>query len=277
MTPITEREKVMVLEFIQQNATNNVLLNPLPRLADFLLTIFGWPLSAGKKRVSLILTGLEISEQITCRVNGRKSIKAVELISKPVELTEIEKEEITQSLEIKNEKPKPVYRKRSHKIIKKGLARIKRAAEEKGEQNERRLHILTDKLLELLSHNFSSIVMGATNFRSGRHNPRKNKIDIQDHNGEDVTPKLTVRQPDGRIFEGRIIYNSKSSYPAVQAFNRKIIYHPGQEGSLLKKAIRITPRRSDREIVSEIIDDMVSVKLLPSEIKEPVLSNFSEY
>lgn len=279
MTPITEREKARTLEFIQQNSTDNTLLNPLPCLADLLLTIFGWPISAGKKRASAILKELERSGEITCQTNGHKSVKVVNLALQPIE-QKVEKEKKIQppdTTDVKAGKPKSTSSKKFCPKIKKGLARIRREAEEKGERNERRFHVLMDKLLELLNRNFSSIVIGATNFRSGRHNPKKNRIDIQDHNGEDVTPKLTVRQSDGRIFEGRIIYNSKSSYPAVQAFNRKIIYHPGQEGALLKKAIRVTPRSSDRNIVSEVVDDMISVKLLPAEIKESVLSNFSEY
>ena len=279
MTPINQRESDRVYEFIQQNTLQNVLSKLFVSLSDFLLREFGWQTSAGKKRSKLIIDNLERYGKITCQIDKRGSIKSVTFIPQTTAKVEpkADERELAQPPNIKADKPKPTHPKRIRQIIKRGVARTRREAEEKGERNERRFHVLVDELLELLTRDFSSIVLGATNFRSGRHNPRKNKIDIQDHNGEDVTPKLTVRQSDGRIFEGRLIYNSKSSYPAVREFNHRIIYHPGQEGALLKKAIRVTPKRSDLEIISEVVDDMIWVKLLPAEIKESVLSHFSEF
>lgn len=300
ITLITPREKERVLAFIQQGVENGCLNKPLPRVASFLRANFVWTSAQSKKRASEIIRELDKLGKVTCQTDNRGIVRTIRINGdennlvlevKPALVKKTELPSTTSQPEIRiddpiedraEEKPQlifsPKIKPTPRKVLKKGVARRKKEAINKGDRNEQRFHRLMGRLITILKDNkLSSIIIEANYFKSGRHNPKKGQIDIRDKQGEDGSLRLTIRKLDGRLITGRIIYDPKSSYPAVVKFNRHIRYLPGQEEALLKKAIKVNPKRTDREIVGEVIDDIVTTELLPSEIKEGIQSYFSEF
>lgn len=157
------------------------------------------------------------------------------------------------------------------KVLKKGVARRRRESEEMGNKNEDRLHKLVRRLIGLLESEFSDIIQEAVCTRSGHHNPKKGKIDLRNSAGDDVDFRLDVKDGGGRIFSRWLIWDSKSSMIGAVKFNGKIIYFPGQTEADLKKAIVVNKQRSDKEIIAEIVSDLISVGAIVEDTRRRIL------
>ncbi len=174
----------------------------------------------------------------------------------------------------------PVQNHHRHKvrIHKKGLARHRRLAFEKGDRNEARLSSLASRLVDVLKREFREVVLGGQCERSGRHNPDMGKIDLGDKHGEDVVIRLQTLSDDKLPQQHRIIYDAKSSKRTADIANRNILrfgLNEGQEDAKLKKAIVSSDRRSNSEIINEILDDLVRVAVLPRGLNtDRVLAHF---
>lgn len=300
MKPITERESEVVYGHIVQDQSG-FAENPCQKAAAILLTSFGWSLSQARIRAKAVILGLEKSGKLECRYGARKRILAVTAVNTvsrkgvvPRLVKSVTEPEPQPEPEVVSETGTddaagqasavawyPVRRKlekevrRPRKKFKKGAARIKRRNEIVGERNEQRLFYLMTELLSQLQLRYPEVVTHTSCTRSGRHNPKKGNIDLQDHWGEDVTPRLTVRTQDLHTIEGFLIYDSKTSSRYADNFNRNVRYFPGQIGALLKKAIVVNKKRTDREIAREIMEDMISVRLLRPEMLD-ILEFFSD-
>ena len=276
--PISDAEIEYVRNFLQINA-QTMMAFPLTKLSNFLLERFGWPISSGRKRAKIILDLLRTKGLIKFYLGPRGGVLYIGTIpetekNKPG-LTFAGTDSEAEPKDKKTERKAQTEHRRKIKIYKKGIVRQKRGKVERGHKNEQRFYLIMKSLLDILKLNFSDIVLETFVEHSGTHNPKKGKVDLQDHWGEDVVPIITV-QKDGEKSKGRIIYDAKSSSSDVLAFNESLRYYPGQETALRKKAIWVNKKRTDREMVSEIMDDFISVGLLPGEIKEKVLEFFKE-
>ncbi|MDP3696532.1 MAG: hypothetical protein Q8R55_00700 [Candidatus Taylorbacteria bacterium] len=282
MTPISSGEIDGVLRYLRDNASDSIVSTNITKTSRFLLESFGWPLSAGRKRAQLILDNLEKTRSILIFPDGGRGIKikiAVpenhrEFKPKPqlVKKAETAQPEIASTPSLKySDKPWIQAPK-----LKKGVTRKNREAVDKGDRNEQRLHDLMLQLLEILKEKFPETILETSCYRSGRHNPGKGKVDLQDKAGEDVSPKLTVRDKEGRIISGRLIFDSKSSVKSARKFNAFIHFLPGQEGALLKRAIVVNKHRSGREISVEILRDLFSVGLISQDQVDKVLKLFGD-
>lgn len=158
----------------------------------------------------------------------------------------------------------------------KGSARKRRQAEELGERNERRFHGLVERLVEVLAELFPSHEYLLN--RSGKHNPRKGRIDLADHLGEDVVLRRIFWQ--GRAsFTRRIAYDVKSSRSRVAMHNERFLRYRYIEDTFVfcRKAIAVNPYRSDAEVVAEVLDDMVRARLLRKSVpRECLVQLFKE-
>lgn len=288
MTPISFREKEVVLSFLTANAKDGLFKKPIPHLANLLLETFGWPLTSGRKRASIIMR--ELADSKTILLNGQGSIKSVLIPQNHSSEISAAKQPSEPLPTLINPKtvpgsdntnllvsgPYPCSKNVRHQKLKKGAARRNRERINKGDRNEQRLYSIANELLSTLSKRFPSVFLETSCARSGRHSPRKGKIDLQDKSGEDISLKLTVRSSSGHLIAGRVIYDAKSSQTGADKFNRHIHLLPGQSGALMKKAIIINERRSNHEIISELADDLIKTELMPQDLKEKVLSFFPE-
>ena len=288
--PISPDEKKDVIFLISLN--HGFIVNPVNNIADLLLTRFGWSLDEGKVRAERIIE-LLLQEGIIEINRGGRELRSIHLktdsdsasksIPKPrlvkpksAVLPDPKLAAVTPSTVNDAQNAKSItVAKRKFQQRKKGKARIKRQTEIVGERAEHRLHKLLLQLAEILKTRFPEQISNITVSRSGRHNPRKGKIDLQDRSGEDITVLLTVYD-GGRHRKERLIYDAKNSRFFAAKFNNKIRILPGQEGAILKKAISTNKMRSDREITAEILQDMVSVKLIPADYADVALSELSE-
>lgn len=290
----TDKEALRILEFITKSGEIKKPQKPLKILAEeIMLNCFGWPSnglsSPGYKRTRAAVLELETRGQIECdwspgkRLMGirRKKIKSplpesiektapaeptVAGLNKLKDLTEIDCEATARRMQIfRHLKPK-------------GWARRKAENFRRGERHENWLHTSILALLEVLTREFPKLVWDGSCSRSGHHNPRKGKIDLQDHWGEDVSLRLTVRHPHGQLITGRMIYDGKGARSSVTRFNENIKLYPGQESALLKKAIWSNViHRSRKDLLAEVLNDVISVGLLPNDFdKEKVLEFFED-
>jgi hypothetical protein len=269
VTPISPGEIKGVLGFFKLNSSDSVVVTSIAKIGNFLLN-FGWSLAEGKKRAKIIIVQLEklkiISllpgkgREVRLKISDAKDSESLNNVTPKL----IKKVPVTDVSVL----PPVKYFSKPTKIpkLKKGVVRRKREAVNKGDRNEQRLHNLMLGLLRILKEKFPENILETSCFRSGRHNPSKGKIDLQDRSGEDISPKLTVRDREGRIITGRLILDAKSSAISARKFNSFIHFLPGQEGALLKKAIVVNKHRPDSEINAEILKDLSSVGLI-SEIQ----------
>lgn len=292
----TQKEALLVLEFITKCGGIEKPLSPLKTLAEkVMLDCFGWPIASGTTRLKKILQALEAENKIECIRSLSKRITGIRLkklipARTPDSIShaspaETEKEITEKSL------PKPEsHEKVTTKIPEDSNTKIhmqimdclggrlnRKEIERRGNLYEDWLQISILGLLKVLEELFPEIVWDACCFRSGRHNPQRGLIDLQDHWGNDVSLHLTTRQ-NGRIVKGYIIYDSKGSETDVETFNSRIIRHPGQKGAFLKKAIwtNIT-HRSVKNLLKEILNDAIRVGLLPANLdKEKILERFED-
>lgn len=280
--PISDKERAAVLVYLNARAVGECLKNPLKCLSGMLLDNFGWPAAIGRQRSEVVIKELEQDGKVQCRYNARNVPVGV-MVVKPSADVKKESLRVEPSLSQTSEPekvaaPPPSDEPRScghsanrntlhvpRKIRKKGVLRRLRKANEKGDRNEARFYILVTRFLAAVAKTFPEIVLSTKCFRSGRHNPRKGKIDVADHCGNDVRLELCLRNG---IEHGEVIYQVKSSALAAERFNGSIILFPGQEAALLKKAIVVNKSFSDRDIAAEVVGDLASVGLLPHFVKE---------
>ncbi len=281
---IPDKERAAVLVYLSAHA-GEYLKNPLKCLSDMLLDNFGWPINTGRRRSAFIIRVLEQSGKVQCRYNARGVLVGV-MVVKPN--ADVKKESLRvepsppQTEPEKVVAPPPPDRPSSYghsanrnilhtprvRIRKKGVLRRLRKANEKGDRNEERFHRLAERLLASIKELLPGVLWMEC-VRSGRHRPKKGKIDISDHYGEDVSLKWSVKREAGESV-GRIIYQVKSSVWAAKIFNRSIRIFPGQEDALLKKAVVVNDGRPDDDIIGEIRSDLALVGLLPKEIEYPI-------
>lgn len=290
MEPITPQETDKVFAFLAEHAQADFLSAPIKKISELLLESFGWPISHGRKRAVAIVESLERSRLIDYEYKDDKISKGLKIKvlssdshpSSAVRLVKPEKpeEEIEKTTETLQENlflPEPEKIRRKFKVLRKGVARNRRKSEEIGDKNESRLHRLVQQLANILTREFSKTIQRAVCTRSGRHNPKKGKIDLQDSAGNDVDLWLNVRDGEGRTSSRWLIWDSKSSRMAAVKFNRKIIYFPGQAGADLKKAIVVNKYRSDKEIIAELASDLISIGLITEDMKNKVLEFVSDF
>lgn len=277
-TPISQGEKNKVISYI--GSKGEQLNSPVNDIGKLLRDNFGWSLCTGKIRAKTVIDMLLKEKIIEAVLNNGQRLKSVSLVSdqKP-------KDSLSPRLvkpqtapppepEIQDEVP-AVIRRRQHKQLKKGVAKIRRQNELVGERAESRLYNLSLKLADVLKKRFSGLITDVSVSRSGHSNPRKGRIDLQDSSGEDITILMTLYE-EGRYRKERIIYDSKNSRESAVRFNKHIRFYPGQTGAILKKAIVTGKMRSDREIADEILQDMISAEVLPPHPNEDTLSGFGD-
>lgn len=271
-SPISQREKNKVVTLLNGGA----VANPINVIAQLLNEHFGWSLNVGKIRAKAII-GLLLKEKVIEADHNSRGLKSISLMR-----TQASEEPLNPRLvKPKTTLPPPepevqvVVAKRRYRPSKKGEAKARRQRELVGEKAERRLHELSLKLALVLKNRYREFVTEISVSRSGHNNPKKRKIDLQDSAGEDITILVTLCD-QGRFRTGRIIYDAKNSRLSAVKFNNNIYLYPGQENALLKKAVSTNKIRSDREIMEEILQDMVSVQLFPAHYKEEVVSLFSD-
>lgn len=270
--PISQKEKGKVIDFLN----SGTISNPINVIAKLLNEHFGWSLATGKIRAKAIIDQLlkEKVIEVDCNGKGLKSISLVRVQAPESPLNpRLVKPHIAPPPE--PEVQVVITRIRRYQPRKKGTARIQRQREVVGEKAERRLYELSLKLAGVLKSRHLEFITEISVLRSGRHNPRKGKTNLQDSAGEDVTILMTLCEK-GRYRKERIIYDAKNSRRSATKFNDHIRFYPGQTGALLKKAISTGRIRSDYEIADEILQDMISIQLLPVHIREDTLSTFDD-
>ena len=272
MKPITDREREVIRAFVLENA-QDLLVHPLRALSDLLLTQFRWPMADGKKRAAIVISELVKEGLIECdrTKNGAlRGLRVAARTSEPVQAIQefIDVPPLAETI-AKISPPRRTPPKR-----KKGVARRMRLAVERGGRNEGRFHFLVGKLLALLGEKFPENIIEASCSRSGVHNLRKGRVDVRDHQGEDVRVTMWI-QWGGAAHEGDLIYDAKSSPRAAAAFNGNIRRYAGQEDALVKRAIVVNDGIPDADIVLEVLGDMVSSGLLPATLAEEIPHMFS--
>lgn len=291
MTPITPRERNVAFEYVQKSGW---VKNPVAILAkEVMLPIFGWPVSSGKKRAKEIILGWEKLGEMQCFRDARGTLTAISATKdkittqppKVVVVQRVPEEVVVQP--VPEEEPVKIYpvvgtaqpaQKNQHKkkraLRQKGLARERRKAQEKGDKNEDLFHCLASQLIEILKKDVPEWIVGGECKQSGHYNKRKGIVDVADKNGEDERVTLQVREQDGQVAEPFYIYDPKSSQRGVEKYRRRFYVHSSQVGVKVKKAILIS-KRSHRDIVGEVIDDIQSG--LPAHIildREAILNQF---
>ncbi|MEK7151245.1 MAG: hypothetical protein AAB784_00825 [Patescibacteria group bacterium] len=286
----TDRELTLSVKFLEEKASKESLVWPVEQLAiNVMLERFRWPKSAGSKRAHAILLHLEKTGCIECTRSVTNKLTAVvyktavpnasSIIPAPIPTPDITKGNGTNKSEtedIFSYKRFTAAKMNFLNSLPKGTARIKNKMDRRGDDNERWLYRSLTKLAKVLMTTRPDIIISGSCSRSGRHNPKKGKINLRDHNGDDARLYLTTLTESGKHVKNFIIYNGKSSRSDVEEFNNNIILHPGQEEAKLKKAIWDSAHfRSARDLISEVLDDLIAEEMLPSDFnKEPVLNNF---
>ena len=272
-SPISQAEIGRVLLYVISQGGH--LIKPVHNIAKFLNEHFGWSLGSGAIRAKAIID-LLLKAKVIEVIRDGKGLKSINLVSA---------QKLDDNLSPRLIKPKvaPLFvaevpvivPRRKFKLAKKGEAKRNRSKMLIGDRAERRLYDLCIRISWALRNKFPDIISDMSVFRSGHHNPKKGKIDLQDSAGEDITILVTLVD-EGRYRKERIIYDAKNSKHSATRFNGNIRLYPGQTGAVLKKAVSANQMRSDREIVDEIVGDMISVNLLSAECKKDVLSEFSD-
>src|SRR3989344_663181 len=278
--------------FINGHSNSEHAANPVPGLADLLKKCAGLSASVAKKRAKDLIVELAERGWIECRRDEKGRIQSIKIVrladqlafaakiinrskeqrfeQEKALLAETEGCEKAKAVELSSESPKSRPPKRSHKIRKKGAARRLREAWDRGNRNQTRFGGLLNRFVGALRL-CPEIVAEASLESSGRHNPKKGKIDMRDHHGEDFS-LFILANPEGRY---RLIYDAKSALKDVQAFNRKIYFTREQRDACKKKAILVNDRRSDAEIIEEVLQDLIDSGF--SEVArytQPILERF---
>lgn len=278
----------MLLRVRERNVlTNRIVEQPVNTVAQFLLENFGWSLSTGRERAKLILEQLKQDKFIEFLHDRANRLRAVKLNSLYiVSSSDLPKPRLVQIVQINKSKDQaltppslssftPTARKKI-KIRKKGVARRLREKVIIGDRAENRFHNICLNLAGIIKQNrlgnFSSLQVS----RSGHHNPNKGRVDERDRSGDDVALYFTSVQC-GKETNHFIIYDVKNSSRSAEVFNRKIRKQRYQAGALLKKAIASSKKRSDQEIIDEILDDMISVGLLTLNDKDRIIGYLPDF
>ena len=271
---ISQGEKKKVIDLLNFGT----IYGPTNVIAKILNEHFGWSFATGKIRAKAII-GQLLKEKVIEADHGGRGLRSISLAQ-----TQISKDHLNPRLikpredaisAFEPEVRVVVARRRRHQSKKKGVAMIQRQRELVGEKAERRLHEVSLKLAGVLKNRYPELITEISVSRSGHHNIKKGKIDLQDSAGEDITILVTLCE-EGRYRKERIIYDAKNSRIMASKFNNHIRFYPQQTGAILKKAISAGKIRSDREIADEILLDMVSVQLIPVQIREDALSEFGD-
>lgn len=148
----------------------------------------------------------------------------------------------------------------------------------RGERHENWLHISLIYMVHVLSSQYPEIVPYGSCSRSGRHDPAHGKVCLEDSWGADVTLYLVTKPlKDISPFKGRIIYDSKGSHEDVKKINKQIRMYPGQTSALRKKAIWANIfKRSQKNLISEVLQDIIEVGLLPADFNKDGALKFFE-
>src|SRR3989344_2675558 len=270
---VSEKELGRILDFITQNGEIGKPQKPIQILAErVMLASFGWPSDSltapGYKKARAAILSLETQGKVECKWSPGKRLIAIRK-KKEQPALEPEVKQIPSTLPPPNDltagdRRAASIRRTLAQMKPRGLAAREHDINRRGDRNEEWAHVSFLKLIEVLLREFPAIVLDGRCNRSGKHNLAKGKIDLQDHYGQDFAFHLTARHPNGPVITGYIIYDSKGSRHAVEEFNQKIIYHPGQNGALLKKAIWANSRLSSRkDFAREVVSDCLTVGLLP--------------
>jgi hypothetical protein len=268
-----DRESERILSYVGETSGHSWLEDPLPRLSQFLLDNFGYPLSAGRVRARRIILELAQLGLLDYELGKWNTVQRVRLKDCGAEVSEREStivadipervalpekdEEMTGNGNQPDLWGKRPAGKRKHKRL--SMYKI-------ADRDEKRFYKIMEEFLALLRERFPDVVLDASCSRSGRHNPAEGKIDLRDHAGDDVAILLTVKDGAGTIRAGKLIYDVKHSAESSRMRNADIIRFPGQEDALLKRAITVNKKRSTTAIRKEVVGAMVEVGLLPEEI-----------
>lgn len=257
----SSRELEKCLEFIKKAGTIEKPVKPIQKLAtEVMLSSFRWPSdgpsSQGYKRARAVILALENLGKIECNWSPGKRLIAIHLkkeVAPPFK-------QIIMATPIES-----VDTGKVDDIVR------------RGNRNEDWAHASLLKLIKVLTREFSETILYGICRRSGKHNPSNGRIDLQDHYGQDFTFHLAMRNPNGPLISGYLIYDSKGSRQAVEQFNQNIFYEPGQKDALLKKAIWANAKSTSRkDFVKEVVSDCIAVGLLPKTFDIPALLNFFE-
>ncbi|MDP2598351.1 MAG: hypothetical protein Q8P49_00805 [Candidatus Liptonbacteria bacterium] len=248
-----ERQRHRVLEYIEKHATDQNLARPLSALSKMLLENFGLPTAAGRKRAAEILEEPGVAKRLQCQRDGNNSLRSIRLI----------KEEIAEAIGPTSARPAvTIPRKqcrRGHQKL--GVdERRKRKAVEIGDRNESRCCQITHRIVTMLRTLFPDQIVEASYVRSGRHDPKRGKIDMADHNGEDIGIWISAKLLDGTMLSGRIVIDAKSSAERTEKFNRTIRMgrYAKETGVLAKRAILVNHLRPESHVAEDILSAIIS-------------------
>lgn len=258
----SSRELEKCLEFIKKVGTIEKPAKPIQKLAtEVMLFSFRWPSdgpsSQGYKRARAVILALEKQGKIECSWSPGKRLTAIHL-KKEVDPPFKQIIMATPIGSVDTGKVDDIIR--------------------RGNRNEDWAHTSLLKLIKVLTREFSETVLYGICKRSGKYDPSKGRIDLQDHYGQDFAFHLAMRNPNGPLISGYLIYDSKGSRLDVKKFNENIFYKEGQNGALLKKAIWANARLTSRKnFAKEVVSDCMAVGLLPNDFdKEKVLQFFED-
>jgi hypothetical protein len=269
---ISDREQEVVQAFLDRNASENFLMFPITALGKVLRDSFGWSLDQGRVRAAAIVEELEQAGAVECKRAKNGTLRGIMVIAKVDDAAIASPAESAVAHDLASLVPTVTPPKTPPR--EKGVVRRERLAHEKGSRNETRFYRLVSTFLELLRECFPENVLEAQASKSGVHNPRKGRVDMRDHHGDDVRISVRVYW-DGASRDGELIYDAKSSDFHADLFNREVRLYPEQRSALLKRAIVVGEQVRDADILTELVKDMVAVNLVPAPVTEAIFERLS--
>ncbi len=250
--------------FVDGLAPNEYLEKPVARLSSFLSREFRLSPTLGKQQALLIINELEEEGRITCLRNGRDTIRAMKVIRlDDLSAPKVIRRKKDEPKIVREELPKLSVEAKLWKEVKekeqaKKKAKIRKKEEKttkKGLRNEIGFRVIMPQLVYALN-NIPELNLKAKFDFTGNYDPKTKSGDPRDRRGEDIS--LYIKSP---LTHWRLIYDVKSSRAGADEFNSAIYYCHDQKHADLKKAIVFNKWRSPREIIWEVLDDLVSVSV----------------
>ncbi|HXV26831.1 MAG TPA: hypothetical protein VD862_02310 [Candidatus Paceibacterota bacterium] len=251
-----------ILEYLdaRKSAESEDVVGDIAR--DVLLDRFGYGLYQGRTVALRALQLLEKDGALTCEFTGAK---ATVTRKQPEPSAAAKPRAVHRPVPAV---PAPVKRKKYR-----GPAWHARKAERRGEHNEDRFHQLMKRLADILRASFPDVVRSVRVSRSRRHDPLSGMPSVRDHMGDDVSLRLRSPGPRGNRW---LIYDVKSSRAAAWQFAGNIRKTGYQEKASLKTSIVVNNRRTDSEIVGDVLDDLVRVHFMDRDAAQRILGAFGE-